>query len=109
MCFWAGCKDKGTAKEKPAGIEQRCELLAKACGDEAKHVEKIGNECKAAAKKHVEKGCADKATAVYDCYEKEVCGKDDKVWAVDDLRVLAERQNKCGAERTALKECLAGK
>jgi hypothetical protein len=42
---------------------------------------------------------------MYDCFEKELCGKTDKVWALDDLRVLADRKNKCVAERNAVAEC----
>jgi hypothetical protein len=89
-----------------ADLDGRCERLAKACGDKDKHIEKIVDECKQAAKKQVDKGCADKANALYDCYDKELCGKADKVWALDDLRVLADRQNKCVAERNAIGECV---
>jgi hypothetical protein len=103
--MWTGCKDKGGAKSV-TDLDKRCEQLAKGCGDKDKHVDKIVDDCKAAAKKQVDKGCVDKAVAVYDCYEKELCGKEDKVWALEDLRVLADRQNKCTAERTALKDCV---
>ena len=29
----------------------------------------------------------DKAVAAYDCYEKELCGKEDRVWTIEDLRL----------------------
>ena len=46
-----------------------------------------------------------KAVAAYDCYEKQLCGKGDKVWALGDLRVLSERHGKCAAERDASHAC----
>jgi hypothetical protein len=104
----SACKDKGnvaTTKTSAAELDKRCELLAKACGDKGKHVEKILDECKQAAKKQVENGCADKAIAVYDCYVKDVCGNGEKVWAIEDVRVLAGRHAKCVAEQTASREC----
>lgn len=100
------CKDKEKAKPQATGFDARCEQLGKACGDKVKHIDKIADDCKAAAAKLTEKGCTEKAVAVYDCYEKEVCGKDDKVWALDDLRVLADRKGKCATERTAFRECV---
>ena len=90
---------------KPNDLDQRCDKLAKTCGDNDKHVEKLADGCKQAAKEQTAKGCVDKVTALYDCYEKELCGKADKVWAIDDLRVLAERNNKCTAERDAARAC----
>ena len=95
--YATGCKGKD---DKGA---DRCEQLGKACGDNEKHSQKIVDECKAAAAKQAT--CADKLSAMYDCYEKEVCGKADKVWALDDMRVLADRNNKCAAERNAVSEC----
>ena len=111
LCVWTACKDKDEKADKSdvaklARLDTRCEQLAKACGDTPKHVDKITDECKQAGAKQVAKGCIDKATAVYDCYEKELCSKGDKVWTVDDLRVLAERHNKCLAERTAVRGCV---
>jgi hypothetical protein len=108
---WTACKDKGDAAKTQASASdpnQRCERLAKACGDSDKHVEKIIEDCKQAATEHVDKGCTDKVIALYDCYEKELCGKADKIWAFDDLRVLADRNSKCVAERNAARAC-AGK
>jgi len=87
-------------------LEKRCDQLAKACGDADKHVSKIADECKAAAKKQTEKKCDAKAISAYDCYEKELCGKEDKVWALDDLRVLTDRHKKCVAERDAARDCV---
>src|SRR6187401_1897926 len=85
---WTGCKDKGTSTP----LDDKCERLAKACGDQDKHVTKIVEACKQAAAKQVEKGCTDKATAAYDCYENDLCGATkEKVWAFDDFRVLADR------------------
>ena len=104
LCVWAGCKDK--AKGPTSELDQRCEKLGKTCGDNDKHVEKIVDECKQAAKKQVDKGCAAKVTAAYDCYEKELCGKTDKVWAIDDFRVLSGRKSKCVAEEKAASDCV---
>jgi len=108
VCACAACKDKGDGAKTQASaadLDKRCEQLGKACGDNDKHVEKIIEECKQAAKKHVENGCTAKTLAVYDCYEKALCGNGDKVWAIDDLRVLADRHGKCVAERGASREC----
>ena len=104
LCASTGCKDKGDAGKS---IEQRCEQLAKACGDNDKHVQKIVEGCKQAAKPPAD-SCGPKTIAVFDCYEKEVCGKADKVWSFDDLHVLADRNKKCVAERAAADAC-AGK
>jgi hypothetical protein len=98
----AGCKgDKGKAQ---GGLDARCEALAKACGDSDKHIEELATGCKEAAAKQA-KACTDNVTALYDCYEKELCGKTDKVWVLNDLRVLSDRKGKCVAERTAVTEC----
>lgn len=108
LLAFAGCKDKKDDKPAaPAGVNMdvRCEQLAKACGDKDKHVAKIVEECRKAAMVQVEKKCLDKALAEYDCYEKELCGGADKVWAIGDLGVLAERRSKCVAERNASREC----
>jgi hypothetical protein len=110
VCAWTACKDKAdVAKTQPSATDLNglCDRLGKLCGDSDKHVEKIIEECKQAAKKHVEKGCADKASDVYGCYAKDVCAGSDKVWALDDLRVLADRHGKCVAERNAARECFA--
>jgi hypothetical protein len=108
VCAWTACKDKDDVAETTASAaapDKRCEQLGKLCGDKAKHVDKIVDECKQAAKAQGANGCADKVNAVYDCYEKELCGSGDKVWTIDDLRVLADRKNKCVAERAASREC----
>jgi hypothetical protein len=115
-CALTGCKDKDKDKDKgdvakaPTGagdFTERCTRLAKACGDTDKHIEKILEECKQATMQLAAKGCGDKTLAVYDCYEKDLCGTAGKVWTLDDLRVLSERHNKCTAERTARAECAA--
>ena len=110
LCTWTAtaCKDKGDAAKTQASavdFDARCAQLAKACGDNDKHVEKILEECKQVFKKQAEKGCTDKAIAVYDCYEKDLCGTVGKVWTLDDLRVLSERHGKCEAERNARLVC----
>ncbi len=111
VCAATGCKDKkkdaATTQATTADLDKQCQHLAAACGDQGKHVDKIANECKQGGARQAEKGCTAKAVALYSCYEKELCGKSDKVWALDDLRVLGERQSKCVAERSALGECLA--
>ncbi|HWO25046.1 MAG TPA: hypothetical protein VNO30_40175 [Kofleriaceae bacterium] len=117
VCALSACKDKdkdadpgkGAAAKTPAtaaDLDERCTLMSKACGEKEKHVEKIVAVCKVAAKKQAEKGCIDKAIAAYDCFAVDLCGGTDKVWAFDDLRVLADRHNKCVAERKALQECV---
>jgi hypothetical protein len=95
------CKGKEDAAKVKADLEVKCQLLAKTCGDTDKHIAKLLDECKQTP---LDK-CADKAMAMYDCYQKELCGKADKVWALDDLRVLADRNSKCVAERKAATEC----
>ena len=108
VCAWTACKDKGDVAKtgaSAADLDKRCEQLGKVCGDKDKHAEKIIEGCKQAAKKQVERGCTDKAIAVYDCYEKELCANGDKVWTIEDLRVLADRRSKCVAERNASHEC----
>jgi hypothetical protein len=114
VCVWTACgKDKqGEVAKAPAtaaDLDERCTLLAKACGDKDKHVAKIAEACKQDAKKQVEKGCTDKAIAVHDCYVKDLCGGTDKVWTLEDLHVLADRHGKCVAERTAARECVEKK
>lgn len=101
LCAFTACKGKGDTAGK---LEPRCEQLGKTCGDSDKHVDKIVSECKAAAKS-ADASCADKTLALYDCFEKELCGKADKVWAYEDLSVLADRKNVCAAERTAAASC----
>jgi hypothetical protein len=108
VCAWTACKDKGdVARTQPsaADLDKLCEQVGKSCGEKAKHVEKIIEECKQATRKQVEHGCTDKAIAVYDCYEKKLCGNGDKVWTIEDLRVLADRRSECVAERNASREC----
>lgn len=113
---WTGCDDGskggggGGGKDgKPpssADLMTRCEQLGKACGDNDKRVEKIVAECKQAAANAVTSGCTEKAFAAHECYEKELCGKGEPVWALDDLRVLSERHGKCVAERDATQACV---
>ncbi|MBA3538784.1 MAG: hypothetical protein H0T79_04085 [Deltaproteobacteria bacterium] len=112
LCASTACKDTTTADKGAAAtaastvdLDKRCVQLAKVCGDKDKHVEKIVEACKQAAKQQVANSCTDKVTAVYDCYEKELCASKDKVWTLDDLRVLADRRGKCVAERTAITAC----
>ncbi len=100
------------AKSEPPAttvdLDKRCVQLAKFCGDKGKHVDKITDSCKQAAKSQLEKGCAEKAVVAYDCYETELCARTDKVWSMDDLGVLVDRHRKCVTERDALRAC-AGK
>ncbi len=109
VCAWTACKGKGDTAKTGGDLDQRCDQLAKTCGDTDKHVEKLAEGCKQAAADPKTKGCTDKVTALYDCYEKELCGKADKIWAVEDLRVLAERNNKCVVERKAVADCGSAK
>lgn len=122
-CLLAACEDDGgsakpatstaqaTAKAAAKGVEQltkRCEQLGKACGQQDKHKEDIAKACQEAAKSQAEKGCADQVVATYDCFEKELCTGDERIWALDDFRVLAERHEKCVKEREASNKCMGG-
>lgn len=101
-----------TEEEKKQGTEKltaRCDKLGKACGEEDKHKTKITEECKGAIKGQVDKGCADKVIAVYDCYEKDVCVKGERIWAFDDFRVLTTRNKKCVEQLKASNDCIAAK
>jgi hypothetical protein len=105
VCALAACKgDKGGGNT--ADLDKRCEALAKACADTDKHIEKLTEECKGVAKTEADKGCSDKALALYNCYENAVCGTGDRVWALPDLKVLSERHKKCDAEQAALTACM---
>ena len=111
LCGWLGCKNKdkddgAKTQASASSLDSRCEQLAKTCGDGDKHVAKLLDTCKQAAKMQLEKVCGDKASAMYDCYEKELCNKGDKVWTIDDLRVLADRHGKCADEQTATRTCV---
>jgi hypothetical protein len=115
LCAIVGCG--GNKDDKPesdpvtplgaaaADADKQCLQLAKLCGDKSKHVDKIVEECKTATKKHADKGCTAKATAAYDCYQRELCGKSEKVWSLGDLGVLADRHKTCVTERNALRTC----
>jgi hypothetical protein len=104
------CKsDPAKPKASPADLDRRCTQIGPACGEKVKHQERMIEACQTLAKKQVEKSCTDHAIAVYDCYDKELCGAGDKVWALDDLRVLAERKTKCVPELKALRECVEKK
>jgi hypothetical protein len=103
---WAGCgDDKPNAKPGAVLDSARCQKLAKSCSDE-KHEDKLVGECVKAADKLGPRGCNEAAVALYDCYEQKLCGKSDKVWTLDDLRVLAERHEVCDSERKALRACV---
>jgi hypothetical protein len=114
LCAWAACSDDKPADKAPAksaaatpiDLGARCKPLAQACGDTDKHIAKMLDECSATAKAADQK-CAAEAAAVYECYETQLCGKGDKVWTLDDLRVLAERHGTCAGERQALRDCAA--
>jgi hypothetical protein len=97
------CKDKDKAATPSADFDKRCERLGKVCGDQDKHIQKVTDECKQAAK--TQASCITEVAAVYSCYEKELCGGKEKVWALDDLRVLADRHGKCVAERDVSRAC----
>lgn len=113
------CDDKASDAKADAGpspealaqtksLEERCETLGKACGDQDKHKAKITEECKAAAKKQGEKGCSREVLAAYDCYEKEICTESKKIWALDDFRVLSDRLSRCLEQRKASNKCVTG-
>jgi len=103
LCACSKGKDD-KAKAPATSLDAKCEALATVCGDTDKHIQKILDECKQAAAK-LGAPCTDKAAVLYDCYTKELCGGKDKVWALDDLRVLVDRHGKCVAERDAVKAC----
>ena len=96
------CKGKGKAEPGTAGSgDVRCDELAKTCSDNEKHVDKLAEGCKQASVP----GCAAKLNALFDCYEKSLCGKGDRIWAFEDLAVLADRKNLCADERKAASAC----
>lgn len=97
----AACKGNGASKASK--LDQRCEQLAKTCGDTDKHVEALLDGCKHAAT--TQQSCAAEVSALYDCYEKQVCGKGDRIWAFEDFGVLAVRNKACAAERKAVGAC----
>jgi hypothetical protein len=117
LVAWSACKDDAPTTDPSssqsaspssvatADLDKRCLQLAKICGDQDKHVEKIVDECKQLARVQLDKGCVDKARAMYDCYERELCGKNDKIWTLSDLGVLAERRGTCVNERDAARDC----
>jgi len=110
LCAVAACKS-GPAKQKAsaADLEKRCTQIGPVCGEKVKHQERMIEECQASAKAQVEKGCTDRVMALYDCYDKQLCGKGDKVWALADLEVLAGRKTKCAAELKAANDCIGKK
>src|SRR5690242_6447617 len=93
LCIVAACGKGGGAGE----LGPRCEQLAKKCGDNDKHVAAITEGCAEEASTQVQKKCTPQVMALYDCYEKDLCGKSDRVWAVADLAVLADRKKICTA------------
>lgn len=99
----SACKGKDDGAK--TGGDDPCDQLAKSCSDD-KHASKLADECKAAAAKQ---GCPDKVSAMYECYEKDVCTATDKAWALDDLKKLADRKQACANERKAVLECPGGK
>ena len=108
VCASAACKGEDTAGGAKSGspdFDKRCVQLAKVCGDKGKHVDKITEECKAAAAAQVAKGCADKVLATYDCYGRDLCATGDKVWTIEDLGKLAVRHKKCVVEQDASRAC----
>jgi hypothetical protein len=110
VCASTSCKgndkaDVAATKTSTVDLDKRCVQFGKVCGDKGKHVEKIIEDCKQASKKQIENGCTDKVIAAYDCYERELCGSGDKVWTIEDLRLLATRHNKCVAEQDAIRQC----
>jgi hypothetical protein len=109
LCFAVGCGKDKTDKATPVDLDTHCETMALSCGDKDKHIQKITTECKESIKVITDKGCAPAADALYSCYEKQVCSGKDRVWTLDDLRVLAGRHSKCVVEQMAVTDCVAGK
>ena len=108
VALLVACKGKDDAagtKPRATDFDKRCVQLAKVCGDKAKHVGKITDECKQAASQQALKGCTDKVIATYDCYERELCASGDKVWTMEDLGKLATRHKKCVVEQDASRAC----
>jgi len=98
----AACKSKPRATSS-TDLGAMCDQLAKGCGDNEKHVTAIADGCKQAATK--QGACAAQVGALYDCYQTQLCGKSDRVWAYEDLAVLAQRKSVCAAEQKAVTEC----
>jgi hypothetical protein len=110
-CALAACDDdkpKDKAAPPPAAkatpdLRAHCEQMAKTCSDSDKHIAALADEC--AASLGQASRCTAEGIAIYDCYQKELCGKSEKVWALEDLRKLADRHGVCNAERDALRAC----
>lgn len=98
----AACKGSG-GSAKPGDLGAHCDELAKTCGDNEKHITAIADGCKQAAP--AQQACAAQLSALYTCYETQLCGKSDRVWAYADLAVLAQRKGTCAAEQKAVSEC----
>lgn len=98
--------ERASAPTETNALHEQCERLGKACGRGPKRVSQIIAECRQAAAKQIEMGCAGAAIAAYNCYEDRLCGKADPVWALDDLRVLSARNARCIAEGNALRGCI---
>jgi serine/threonine-protein kinase len=96
------------AAAKPVDLPTQCERLGYACGDTAKHITAVIEQCKRGAADLATKKCVAQANKLYECYQAKVCGKDAKIWALEDLRVLAQRHHACAAEATALQTCAGG-
>lgn len=95
----------GLPPDAPAiEVAARCARLGTTCGDMPKHEAKITAECEQALAALASE-CRGAAVAAFECYEQELCGSDDKIWAYADLGVLAERRGRCAAERAALATC----
>lgn len=101
----AACKGNGGngSTAKPGDLASRCEELAKTCGDNEKHIAAIADSCKQAAQ--TQQACTAQVNALYTCYQSQLCGKTDRVWAYDDFSVLAQRKNACATELKAVHEC----
>ncbi len=94
------------APPEPVPLPTQCERLGHACGDTAKHITAVIAQCKDGVADLTAKKCDAQANKLYECYAAKVCGKNAKIWALEDLRVLAQRHHQCAAEATALQSCV---
>ena len=116
----AACEDKPADTKADAGVSaevaaaqtkslaERCDALGTKCGEKDKHKAKITEECKEAAKAQGAKGCGKEVLAAYDCYEKEICTGSNKIWVLDDFRVLTDQTSKCVEQRKSAQKCVTG-
>lgn len=101
-CSLAGCEGEGDPSD--SDIADRCDQLGEACGEDGEHVETIAEECKDSVES--DSTCYAEALALFECYQGQICVRDDEVWGFQDLHVLSDRHEACLEQRDELDGCL---